>query len=232
MIVSLLAASVTIASPAPAEEAVVARVGARAITAAELEKAAARRLIEARSREHDLKRQALDELVEGELLRQEAARRGITVEGLLQAEVNGRASPFGPWDVAAYRDANRAAFEGKSEAEASAEAGRLVRQRRLAQRRFGFLAELRARPRAVLGNARPAVRKRGPAGARRSQNSTRARSASTEASLTGAWIPGGTRPAGVGTSRTPSPTALRGRRCSSSTDGLSRGRSPSRRSRG
>lgn len=114
VIAALLAASVALASPAPAEE-VVARVGAHAITAAELEAAAARRLIEAKTREHDLKLQVLEDLVERELLRQEAARRGITVEALLQAEVDGKAAPGG------------------------------VREDRLVQRRFGFLAELRAR---------------------------------------------------------------------------------------
>jgi len=144
VIAAFLAASVAVASPAPADE-VVARVGARAISAAELEAAAARRLIEVKTRAHDLKRQALADLVEGELLRQEAARRGVTVEALIEAEVNAKASPVGEWDIAAYRDAHQAAFEAKSDAQARQEAVRRVREDRLAQRRFGFLAELRAR---------------------------------------------------------------------------------------
>ncbi len=144
MIAVLLAASMAGASPAPADD-VVARVGARAITAAEVEAAAARRLIEVKTREHDLKRRALEDLVERELLRQEAARRGMTVEALVAAEVDGKASPVGAWDVAAYLGAHKAAFEGRSEAQAREEAARRVREDRLAQRRFGFLAELRAR---------------------------------------------------------------------------------------
>lgn len=144
MIGVLLAAGLAVASPAP-PDAVVARVGARAITAAELEAAAARRLIEVKTREHDLKRQALDELVERELLRQEAARRGITVEALVDAEVSGKASPVGEWDVAAYRKAHPADFEGKSDAQAREDAGSRARDERLAQRRFGFLAGLKAR---------------------------------------------------------------------------------------
>ena len=143
MIAVLLAASVVVASPAPEE--VVARVGARAITAGELEAAAARRLIEVKAREHEMKRKVLDDLVDHELLRQEAARRGITVEALLAAEVDARATPVGAWDIAAYRNANPAAFDGKSDAQATEEAARRVRQDRLAQRRFGFLAGLRAR---------------------------------------------------------------------------------------
>ena len=114
MIAALFAAAAAVASPAPADD-VVARVGARAITATELEGAAARRLIEVKTREHDLKREALGELIERELLRQEAARRGVTVEALLAAEVDAKAAPGG------------------------------VRADRLFQRRFGFLAELRGR---------------------------------------------------------------------------------------
>jgi protein-disulfide isomerase len=141
---ALLAARMAVASPAPADE-VVARVGARAITAAELETAAARRLIEVKTTEHDLKRRALSDLVERELLRQEATRRGTTVEALVAAEVDAKASPAGEWDIAAYRAAHEAAFEGKGEAQAREEAARRVREDRRAQRRFGFLAELRAR---------------------------------------------------------------------------------------
>jgi len=63
VIAALLAASVALTPAAPADE-VVARVGAHAITAADLEAAAARRLIEVQTREHDLKRQALEDLVE------------------------------------------------------------------------------------------------------------------------------------------------------------------------
>jgi protein-disulfide isomerase len=124
---------------------VVARVGARAITAAELDAAAARRLIEVRTREHELKREALEEMVEAELLRQEAARRGVTVEALVESEVTGKASPIGEWDVTAYLSAHEAEFKGRSDAEARGEAARRLREERLAQRRFGFLAALRTR---------------------------------------------------------------------------------------
>jgi protein-disulfide isomerase len=145
--IALVLALAAAASPAPASPApdVVARIGARTITAAELEAAAGRRLIEVKTREHELKRRALEDLVESELLRQEAERRGMTVEALLAAEVHARASPVGEWDVAAYRKAHEATFEGKSEEQARAEAARRLREDRLAQRRFGFLAELRAR---------------------------------------------------------------------------------------
>ena len=144
MITVVLALLLAPASPAAPPD-VVAHVGPRAITAAELEAAAARRLIDVNTRAHEVKRRALEDLVERELLRQEAERRGMTVEALLAAEVEAKATPAGEWDVAAYRRTHEEAFEGKSEEQAQAEAARRVREDRLAQRRFGFLAELRAR---------------------------------------------------------------------------------------
>jgi predicted DsbA family dithiol-disulfide isomerase len=141
--VALAAASP--APPPPPHDPVVARVGARVITASELEAAAARRLIEVKTREHDLQRRALDEIVEAELLRQEAARRGVTVDALVAAEVTAKTVPIGAWDVEAYRSAHEAELKGKSDAEAQDEAARQLREARVAQRRFGFLAELRAR---------------------------------------------------------------------------------------
>jgi protein-disulfide isomerase len=124
---------------------VVARVGERTIGAAELEEATARLLIGLRTREYEAKRQALEDLVARELVHQEAARRGVTVDALLQAEVEARVAPVGPWDIAAYRNANQGAFEGKSDAQADEEAAARLRRDRLAQRRFGFVAALRAR---------------------------------------------------------------------------------------
>ena len=144
MIAAFLAAAMAVASPSPPEEAA-ARVGTRVITDAEVEEAARRRLIEVKTREHQLKQQALEEMVEAELLRQEAARRGTTVEALLASEVTAKASPIGEWDVAAYRNAHEKDLEGKSDAEARDGAMRRLRDDRVAQRRFGFLAELRVR---------------------------------------------------------------------------------------
>ena len=318
MIAALLAAGVAVASPAPADE-VVARVGARAITAAELEAAAARRLIEVKTREHDLKRQALEELVERELLRQEAARRGITVEALLAAEVDAKASPVGEWDVAAYRAPTRPPSKARAKR-------RPARRRPAACAKTGWpsaasaswpsCARASRRPSPCLRrgwrSTSPGSPSRGPADApvtivefsefqcpfcrrvlptlrevedryrgrvrlvfrhfplarhkdapkaaeaaecardqgrfwemhdRLFENAERLGVADLKRHARAVGLDGPAfdalprlRPArgaaGAATSPTPSPTAPRGRRCSSSTDGWSRGRSPSRCSRG
>jgi protein-disulfide isomerase len=136
---------------------VVARVGGRDITAAELETAASRRLIATTTREYEQKRAALEEMVEAELLRQEAERRGTTVEQLLAAEVEAKAAPVGTWDVEAYRASHPKELLSLEEPAARVEAARRVRESRLAQRRIGFLNELRARTPVAVNLAAPRV---------------------------------------------------------------------------
>ena len=122
-----------------------ARVGGRAITAEELRSAAARRLIEVETRAYEQNRRALDELVEGELLRQEAERRGVTVAALLAAEVEAKATPAGEWDMEAYRAAHARELASLDDTAARAEVAQRLREQRVAQRRIGFLNELRTR---------------------------------------------------------------------------------------
>jgi len=144
MTAGVLAAALALASALAAED-VVATVGGRAITAAELQAAAARRLIDVETRAYEQKRAALLELVEGELLRQEAARRGTTVDALLAAEVEAKATPVGEWDMDAYRAAHAKELAALDETAARAEASQRLRAQRVAQRRIGFLNELRTR---------------------------------------------------------------------------------------
>ena len=167
----IAAAAVLLALAQPTPGEVVARVGTRAITATELEAAAAPGLILPSTRAWEVKRLALAEMVDRELLGQEASRRGISVDALVRAEIDARATPVQPWDVDAHLAAHAAELEPYGEAGARAEAERRVRAERVAQRRFGFLAELRARTAVAVALAPPRVAvepvgaSRGPAGA-------------------------------------------------------------------
>jgi protein-disulfide isomerase len=168
--VSALVLVFALAQAAPPAE-VVARVGGRAITAGELEAAAARGLIEPETRAFEVKRRALLEIVDRELLSQEAARRGLAVDALVRAEIEAKAAPVQAWDVDAYLAAHTAELEPLGPGGARAEAERRVREQRIVQRRFGFLSELRARTAVAVALAPPRVAvepvgaARGPAGA-------------------------------------------------------------------
>ena len=71
----------------PEQPPVAGRVGSETITTADLELRLASELQRLRNEDYELRRQALDMLVQESLLQQEAARRDLTVEELLQREV-------------------------------------------------------------------------------------------------------------------------------------------------
>jgi len=152
---------------------VVALVEGRPVSRRELVSAAEPRLIEVRTQEYELQRQALEGLIEERLLAAEAQRRGITPEALLKAEVEAKAVPPGRWDVEAYERAHARAYQGMGREEARRAAGEALLADRVLQRRIGFLNELRAAAgvRVLLEPPRVAVdaggsATRGPADAR------------------------------------------------------------------
>lgn len=82
-----LVASLTVAVPAAAADQLAGQVGAERITTAELERRLAPELQRLRNEDYELRRQALDALIDERMLQQEAARRKVSVDALLQAEV-------------------------------------------------------------------------------------------------------------------------------------------------
>ena len=152
-----LAVALALLAPVLAGEEVVARIGTRAITSAELESAAASRLIETSTKAYEQKRLALLEMVEAELLRQEAERRGITVDALLEAEVVAKATSVGDWDVEAYRAAHAKELASLEETEAKTHVAQRLREARIAQRRIGFVNELRTRTAVAVQLAAPRI---------------------------------------------------------------------------
>lgn len=130
----------------PGRGTAVAVVGQVTVPASELDRRERGRLAVVRAEEYRIKRQILDEIIEEELLRQEAARRGIFTEDLLKIEVEGKlVEPTGD-DVKATFERLRASQADKPVAEVIRLMGAsLAREERIAQRRAAFIGELRAR---------------------------------------------------------------------------------------
>lgn len=78
------------ATDAKRPSSAVATIGNVAITTEELDRVVGNRLMRVRTDEYSIRRAALDELISQKLLADEAKRRGITVEALLQAEVDAK----------------------------------------------------------------------------------------------------------------------------------------------
>ncbi|HXE74860.1 MAG TPA: thioredoxin domain-containing protein [Candidatus Xenobia bacterium] len=129
-------------APAASANQPVAVVNGEAITAADLEKALADQLDRLQSQLYEARRRKLDELIENRLLAQEAARRGVSLDALLEAEVNSKVPAVSDEDVHTFYEANQKNLEG-DEARLREEIREfLYTQRRNAQRK-AFVESLR-----------------------------------------------------------------------------------------
>jgi protein-disulfide isomerase len=121
-----------------------ALVAGEPVTEAEVEALIAPQLAELRQRTHQLRSQALDELIARRLLEAEAKRRGVSLEALLKEEVDDKAAPTEA-DTKALYEANKARFAGQTEAEAMKQVEPAARQQRRRERQLELVRELRKR---------------------------------------------------------------------------------------
>jgi protein-disulfide isomerase len=152
LLVALLASAVLPAEePATTPEASppLALVAGETVTEAEVQALLIPQLAELRQREYQLRAQALDELVARKVVEREAARRGLTLEALLRAEVDEKAVPTDA-DRRALYEANKSRFAGQSEAEAMKQIEPAARQQKRRERQAAFVRELREREGVVI----------------------------------------------------------------------------------
>jgi protein-disulfide isomerase len=122
-----------------------AEVDGKAIDIAEVDQVAADRLQQVRAQEYEIRRQALDELIDKRLLEKDAVSRQLTVAALLKAEVEEKIRPVTEEDARAGYEANKARYTSASEADALKRAEADIRAERLKERRAEFLKNLRER---------------------------------------------------------------------------------------
>jgi protein-disulfide isomerase len=134
--------------PAPAvgqdRNAVVATIDGKPITASELDKSVAPGLAKLEEQAYELKRDHLERIIAERLLAAEAARRGITVDALVKAEIADKVPPVTDGDVGAFVEANRARIPGDPSGLTNQIRGYIENQRRQ-ERRSAFLDSLRER---------------------------------------------------------------------------------------
>jgi protein-disulfide isomerase len=120
-------------------------VGGTEISRSTLEERTRGAMVQLRQQEYDLRRQALDALVAEELLKKEAAGRGVNVEALLKAEVQDKAQPVTAEQVDAQYQAVKARLGQRSEEEGKKVVEQRLMEQRRNERRAAFLRELRAK---------------------------------------------------------------------------------------
>jgi protein-disulfide isomerase len=101
--------SAAVAAPAAAAPStVVAEVNGEKITLAEVDKALGAELDKLEQQIYDMRIQQIDQLVAGKLVQKEAARRGLSPDALMKAEVADKAPPVSDAEVDAFFEQNQA----------------------------------------------------------------------------------------------------------------------------
>jgi protein-disulfide isomerase len=106
--VALLLAAILVPACQRGDGAKVAEVDHRAILASDLQKFAGRELSLQRENLYKLEKQKLEEYIGAFLLTQEAKKRGVSVEAVLDQEVNSKILPVGDDEIDVFYKSNKA----------------------------------------------------------------------------------------------------------------------------
>jgi protein-disulfide isomerase len=120
-----------------------ADVNGEAITVEDLERALGARLRKLEEQVYDLKRSQLDAIIADRLLAQEAAKRGVSVPALVDAEVTSKVGLVSEQDVESLYQANKDRIRGE-ETEVRQQLRTYLQQQKLAAQRARFVESLRS----------------------------------------------------------------------------------------
>jgi protein-disulfide isomerase len=155
-LVLLVALGLAVAAQTPAKAEPLAEVDGQAISAEEVEKAIAAQLTQLEEQIYTLKRQKVEALIAERLLTQEAAKRGMTVQALLDAEVTTKVEPVTEQEIETFYQANKARLKGE-EATVREQIRAHLQKQKLAAQREAFVQSLRFQATVVVYLKAPAV---------------------------------------------------------------------------
>jgi protein-disulfide isomerase len=133
-----------------------AEVDGDPITAEELERSLGGKLNKLQEQIYELKRRELDTLIAQRLLAKEAAKRGVSVAALLDAEVTAKVGLVTEQEVERFYHANKARLRG-DEADVRERVRAMLQQQKLTARRAEFVESLRAQASVVVRLEPPPV---------------------------------------------------------------------------
>jgi protein-disulfide isomerase len=142
------------ADPSGAEP--LAEVNGETITAKDLEGALGAKLSKLEEQIYDLKQRELDSLIAQRLFAQEAAKRGISVAALLDAEVTAKVSLVTEKEIEDFYQANKARMRG-DETEIRQKIRAFLQQQKLTARREAFVESLRSQGKVIVRLQPPAT---------------------------------------------------------------------------
>lgn len=153
---ALVALALLFAADTPGKNTALAEVNGEVITAAELERAIGPSLAKLQEQIYALKKEKLESLIEERLLQSEAEGRGLSVEALLQAEIEDKVGDISDEEVKVFYEANKGRIKG-DEASVREPIRSFLREQKIEARRNAFLAQLRAQANVVIHLEPPEV---------------------------------------------------------------------------
>ena len=156
IIASAVAARAAGGPPAGDASKVVATVGNRTVTRAELEQRMRGKLIQIENERYEALRDGLNELVAEELEKQEAAARGITPGALETQEIDAKVTDPTDEEIQKVYDANKAQLAGQTLDQVKPRIIQYLKQQRIEQRRAAFVEELKQKHKTTIALRPPA----------------------------------------------------------------------------
>lgn len=119
-----------------------AKIGSETITMAQVDEAAAAGLFEARQAMYEARAQALDQMINERLVKEEAARRSMSEEDMLKQELQDKATPPTDAEIEAFYNENKAMMRGEL-AELKPRIAQHLQQEKMGARAQEFIGGLR-----------------------------------------------------------------------------------------
>jgi protein-disulfide isomerase len=146
-----------VATAVSAAEPPVATVGGRAISRADLEAHVKAKLIEIENERYEALRDGLDEMIADELIRQEAKARGMTVEALVQTEIESKVTAPSDAQVQQVYEENKEQLNNAPLDSVKPRIVEYLKQQQGMERQSAFLQELRRKYKTVVTLQPPVV---------------------------------------------------------------------------
>jgi len=130
------------AAPAAGSTAA-ARIGDTTITLEEIDQRAASNLMKVRQQEYEVRQQALDAMINDDLLDREAKAKGITKEKLIETEIASKAPDATPAEIDAYYEQNKARMGGQTKEQIAPQIGAMLKSQKSGAIQAEYMKALR-----------------------------------------------------------------------------------------
>ena len=144
--------------PSPEKRQTLAEVNGKEISAAEMERTLEVQLAQLEEQIYQLKRHRLEVLIAEKLLTQEAERRAISLQALLDLEINTKAGAVSEKDIEAFYQANQSQIGGQLDINLKERIRSYLQNQRANSRRDEFIQSLRATAKIEINLPLPNVR--------------------------------------------------------------------------